>query len=68
MRRKGKKVDQQEATKIAVAMAQSRAKDTEEGQALRILLGELKEHRKCDIEMTNSISEMNELLETAVGS
>jgi hypothetical protein len=60
-------VTQQEATRIAVAMAQSIAEDTGEGQALRILLRELKEYRRADVELGNSMVQMQELLETAVG-
>lgn len=56
---------QQDATKVVVAMAQARAEDTEEGEALRLILRELKDSRVVGIQGDQAIINMQRELDEA---
>ena len=52
-------MERQEATAVVVAMAQDRGEDTKEGEALRIILRELRDHRKAADVVEAALARMN---------
>ena len=56
-------MDMKEATKIVVGMAQSRPEDSDEGQALRMILRDLREERQFMIGTGDSVARMEMMLQ-----
>lgn len=66
MEKAGQGMDQKTATNIVVKMALERDESTPEGQALRIVLRELRDRRGAAIELERAVDRANAVLEGVV--
>lgn len=66
MEKTGQGMDQKTATDIVVKMALARDEKTPEGQALRIVLRELRDRRGAAIELEKAVDRANAVLEGVV--